>query len=87
MGGALSLAPGARMAELSYFSLATITTTGYGDLVPVHPLARSLANVEALFGQLFPATFLARLVALHLAHGQGRRGVAPGADGSQEPEG
>lgn len=60
--------PGARTAGLSYFSLTTITTTGYGDLVPVHPLARSLANLEAVFGQLFPATLLARLVALHLAH-------------------
>ena len=66
--GGIATAPGARTAELSYFSLSTITTAGYGDIVPVHPLARSLANLEAVFGQLFPATFLARLVALHLAH-------------------
>lgn len=58
----------ARIAELSYFSLTTITTTGYGDLVPVHPFARSLANLESVFGALFPATFVARVVALHLAH-------------------
>jgi hypothetical protein len=67
-GGMVPVAPGARTAELSYFSLSTITTVGFGDLVPVHPLARSLASFEAVFGQLFPATFLARLVALHLAH-------------------
>lgn len=69
-GGVLAVGripPGARTAGLSYFSLTTITTTGYGDLVPVHPFARSLANLEAVFGQLFPATLLARLVALHLA--------------------
>jgi hypothetical protein len=84
VGGELSHAPGARMAELSYFSLSTITTTGYGDLVPVHALARSLANLEALFGQLFPATFLARLVALHLAHGEAGKGAGPdGARGSR----
>ncbi|HEY0778889.1 MAG TPA: potassium channel family protein [Gemmatirosa sp.] len=59
--------PGMRPATLTYFSLVTITTTGYGDLAPLHPLARSLANLEAVFGQLFPATLLARLVALHLA--------------------
>ena len=59
---------GARTAALTYFSLTTITTTGYGDLAPVHPLARSLANLESVFGQLFPATLLARLVALQLAH-------------------
>jgi hypothetical protein len=34
----------------------------------VHPLARSLANLEAVIGQLFPATLLARIVALHLEH-------------------
>lgn len=68
-GGVLASTMGARIAELTYFSIATITTTGYGDLAPVHFVARSLANLEAVFGQLFPATLLARLVALHLAHG------------------
>jgi hypothetical protein len=82
-GGLLLTDPRARTAELSYFSLATITTTGYGDLVPVHPIARSLANLEALFGQLFPATFLARLVALHLAQGQARKRAAS----DDEPQG
>jgi voltage-gated potassium channel Kch len=53
---------------LTYFSLSTLTTTGYGDVVPVLPLARSLANLEAVMGQLFPATLLARIVALHLEH-------------------
>jgi hypothetical protein len=72
-GGFITTAPGARTAELSYFSLATITTTGYGDLAPVHQLARSLANMEAVFGQIFPATFVARLVALHLAHGEEKK--------------
>ncbi len=52
--------------QYTYFSLVTITTTGYGDLVPVHPLARSLANLEAVFGQLFPATLLTRLVSLNI---------------------
>lgn len=67
-GGALSSVPGTRSAALTYFSLATITTTGYGDVVPVLPLARSLANMEAVIGQLFPATLLARIVALNLEH-------------------
>ncbi len=68
-GALMNSAMSSRIAELSYFSLATITTTGYGDLVPVHPIARSLANLESVFGALFPATFVARLVALHLVHG------------------
>jgi hypothetical protein len=70
-GGAVGGPPGQRSAELAYFSLSTITTCGYGDLVPVNPVARSLANLEAVFGQLYPATFVARLVALHLAHNEG----------------
>jgi hypothetical protein len=31
-----------------YFSFVTLTTAGYGDILPVHPLARSLANLEAV---------------------------------------
>ena len=56
--------------RLLYFSLVTLTTTAYGDILPVHPVARSLATLESVTGQLFPATLLARLVALEL---QGRR--------------
>lgn len=50
-----------------YFSLSTLTTTGFGDITPLHPVVRSLANLEAVIGQLFPATLLARLVTLHAA--------------------
>lgn len=67
---------GARTAALTYFSLTTITTTGYGDLAPVHPLMRSLANLEAVIGQLFPATLLARIVALNIEHSR-RAGIDP----------
>jgi Ion channel len=73
-GGLIATVPAQRLAETAYFSMTTITGTGYGDLVPVHPFARSLANLEATFGLLFPATFVARFVALHLAHSDaGRR--------------
>jgi len=54
-----------KSGDLVYFSLTTITSTGYGDILPVHPLARSLANLEAVSGQLFLGVFLARLVSLH----------------------
>ena len=54
------------VGNLIYFSLVTLTTTGYGDIVPVHPYARSLANIEAVIGELYPATLLARLVTLEL---------------------
>jgi len=51
-------------SDLVYFSFTTLTTLGYGDIVPVHPVARSLSNIEAIVGQLYPATLLARLVSL-----------------------
>ena len=50
-----------------YFSFETLTTLGYGDILPVSPLARSLASCEALFGQLYPAVMIARLVSLELS--------------------
>jgi hypothetical protein len=54
-------------SNFGYFSFVTLTSVGYGDIVPVHPYARGLANVEAIIGQLYPATLLARLVTLEIA--------------------
>ncbi len=48
-----------------YFSVVTLTTTGYGDVLPVSPQARSLATLEALTGQLYIAILVARLVGLY----------------------
>jgi hypothetical protein len=53
-------------SSLFYLSFVTLTSTGYGDVVPMHPLARSLCNIESIVGQLYPATILARLVTLEL---------------------
>ena len=72
-GHGFAAAPGVQNATVNYFSLTTITTTGYGDVTPVHPLARSLASLEGVFGQLFPATLIARLIALHVSHQQSTR--------------
>lgn len=59
--------------ELYYFSLVTLSTVGYGDITPVHPFARSLAVLEALIGQLFPAILIARLVSQELMGHHARR--------------
>ncbi len=56
-----------RSWALLYFSFSTLTTLGYGDILPVHPVARSLAMVEALMGQLYPAILIGGLVSLHIA--------------------
>ena len=50
----------------TYYSFVTLTTMGYGDIMPVHPLARAVAVLEALTGQLYLAIMLARLVSLEL---------------------
>ena len=53
-------------SAMIYLSFVTFTSTGYGDIVPVHPLARSLCNLEAVIGQLYPAILIGRLVTLEL---------------------
>lgn len=47
-----------------YFSFVTLTTVGYGDVLPLTALARSMANFEAVGAQLFVAILIARLVGL-----------------------
>jgi ion channel len=60
------------IGAITYFSLSALTPTGFGDIVPMHPFARSLANLEAIIGQLYPATLLARIVTPELAHRRAR---------------
>ncbi len=55
------------VTDWMYFSFVTLTTVGYGDIVPVHRVARSLATLEALSGQLYLAVLLARLVSLQIS--------------------
>ena len=62
--------PDALQRLLMYFSFITLTSTGYGDITPVHPVARLLAMFEALAGQLYLAITLARLVSLEIMHRQ-----------------
>ena len=56
-----------RDAEIVYFSLITLTTVGYGDIVPQSPPARFVAALEGIVGQLFLAVIVARLVALEIS--------------------
>ena len=50
-----------------YFSFVTLATLGYGDIVPRSDVARSLAIIEAVAGQLYLAVMVARLVSLYVA--------------------
>lgn len=62
MAGGEVIVPDAVLRQLSYFSFVTLTTTGYGDITAIGPIARTLVIFESLTGQLFPAVFIAKLV-------------------------
>ena len=48
-----------------YFSFVTLTTLGYGDITPNNIMVGTLTYMEALFGQLYVAIMIARLVGLY----------------------
>lgn len=54
-----------------YYSFVTLSTLGYGDIIPVHRVAQNWAAVEAMVGQFFIAIVIARLVSLYTLE-QGR---------------
>ena len=58
--------PAAQSVDLTgdflYYSFVTLTTLGYGDITPVHPVARTFSYLEAVAGQLFLAVLVATLV-------------------------
>ncbi len=60
-----------------YFSVVTLTTTGFGDITAVNPFARSLVMMETLIGQLYTAILIARLVSLHVQTKREKRGEHP----------
>ncbi len=53
------------LATAIYFSFVTLATLGYGDLVPRSEVARGVAIVEAVAGQLYLAVMVARLVSIY----------------------
>ena len=60
-------ATGEWASEWLYFSFVTMTTLGYGDIAPVSAVARTLAYLQAIFGQLYIAILVAGLVGAYIA--------------------
>lgn len=60
-------------SEYLDFSFVALTTLGFGDLSPSVGLPQALTALEALFGQVFLVTLVARLVTLWVRHGTGER--------------
>jgi len=80
-------ATGSRAELFLYFSFVTLATLGYGDILPTVPTTRTLAWMEAVFGQFYIAVLVARLVGLielGAAGGGAGRGAGGGA-GRREP--
>jgi len=52
-------------ADFTFFSFVTLTTVGYGDIVPWAAHARSIAIIESVIGIMYPAVLISRLVGMH----------------------
>ncbi len=57
------------VCDMIYFSNVTLTTLGYGDILPLSNLTRTLANLEAMAGQLYVAIVIARMVGVQVTQG------------------
>lgn len=60
----LDLTQGSPEVQLRYFSMVTLTTVGYGDIVPRGTEVRAVAATEALVGQIYLAAIVARIVGI-----------------------
>lgn len=60
--------------RLLYFSFCTLTTLGYGDIVPLRGVAQTACYLEAIVGQIFLTVLVARLVGMHIS----QPAMAPG---------
>ena len=67
-----------------YFSFTTLTTLGYGDFTAGSSFGRAVAVIEALTGQVFLATLVARLVSAY--RGPSRQDPPPGASAGENEE-
>jgi hypothetical protein len=54
-------------AQFVYFSLISLTSVGYGDMAPIGPAAKSIAIFQGIFGQLYLAILIAKLVGTYTA--------------------
>ncbi len=71
-----SMYSGRSFPTIVYFSITTLTTLGYGDIVPATDRARLLTSIEALVGQLYIAIFIGRLVGIQVGERAAARQIA-----------
>jgi hypothetical protein len=83
------VAPGPQGSDFSRFlgfSFVTLTTLGYGNIVPTNPRADALTSTEALVGQIYLAVLVARLIAIQLQQAHARRAGERTADADTKEE-
>ena len=61
-----------QLMNFAYYSFATLTTTGFGDVTPAMGNSRAISVLEAVAGQFFIAILIARLVSLEIVHSASR---------------
>jgi hypothetical protein len=80
----------ARSGEILYFSIVTMSTVGYGDVLPTSEFTRMLAAVEAVFGQFYVAVIVAVFVGMYAAQARDeikvRRARARSDDDQEDPD-
>lgn len=62
----------------SYFSFVTMTTLGYGDITPIHPISRAWVSAQSVLGQLYLAIVMARFVGLYISDSRAERRARAG---------
>jgi voltage-gated potassium channel len=67
-GAFKGLDPDLASGELIYFSYITLTSLGYGDIVSVTPITRTLAFMEVIIGQFYMAVLVGALVGKYITH-------------------
>jgi voltage-gated potassium channel len=70
-----SMAPHVAVGDLLYFSYTTLTTTGFGDIIPRGPEVRMLAVIEAMVGVFYNTIVIARFVGLYGLKPQARESL------------
>ncbi|KAB2835016.1 MAG: two pore domain potassium channel family protein [Candidatus Dadabacteria bacterium] len=60
--------------ELIYYSYTTLATIGYGDITSVTPVGRIISVLEAIFGQLYIAFLVARLISIYTTNALRKKG-------------
>jgi hypothetical protein len=83
-GGFFAVGEPANLSTFQYFSFTTLTTLGYGDFTPVQDGARAVAMIEAMSGQIFLATLVARLVSSFRPAGRPAGGTSADQDGNDQ---